>query len=196
VSSRVASQGKGGKLCTPTAIAHAELALPGHSPMDDSSNMFRLAIGVFYECQGLASAVRELLADGVAAAEMCLAGTRKAIDAFAATDCAAASSMGKPQPLVPQISGLEVVVTDGPLLRSLLEHAEAAEGNNPAAHNWRLPDLFDGLRDHLRSGAIALLVSASDFGLQRRGSRILLRHTADTLQTHEFTARRTSHSGN
>ena len=164
--------------------------------MDDANNMFRLAIGVFYDARALTGAIGELLADGVAGAEMCLAGTRQAIDTLAASDRAVASSMGKPQVLALQLGNFEVVVTEGPLLRALLEHNEAADGGSPPAHNWRLPDLFDGLADHLRSGAIALLVSRSDFGLQRRGSRILLRHTAHTVQTHEFTARRPSLSGN
>lgn len=162
--------------------------------MDDASNTFRLAIGLFYETQRLASAIAELQADGVAAAQMCLAGTRQAVGSLAPVPAAARHGaeqfMGHAQVLAPRINGLELVATDGQLLRTLLEHTDAAESGNPSTHNWLLPDLFGGLTDHLRAGAVALLVSASDFGLQRRSSRILLRNTAHTVQTHEFTPRR------
>ena len=164
--------------------------------MDDASNVFRLAIGVFYEAQRLAGAIGELAADGVTAAQICLVGTRQAIDTLApiASTLSAGGQESGPPPgplraLVPHVNGLELVATDGHLLRRLLEHTEASESGNPAAHNWLLPDLFGGLTDHLRAGAVALLVGASDFSLQRSGSRILLRNTAHTVQTHEFMPR-------
>lgn len=163
--------------------------------MDDANNTFRLAIGVFYEAQRLASATEQLLADGVTAAEMCVVGTRQAIDALAPVASTPSAGDGLRGPsgqlraIAPHVNGLELVATDGQLLRRLLEHTEASESGNPAAHNWLLPDLFGSLTDHLRAGAVALLVSASDFGLQRRGSRILLRNTAHTVQTHEFMPR-------
>lgn len=164
--------------------------------MDDASNTFRLAIGVFYEAQRLASAMGELLADGVTAAELCLVGTRQAIEALAPIASAAAvvgdgrgPAAAQVRPLAPHVNGLELFATDGQLLCSLLEHTEASDSGSSATHNWLLPDLFGGLTDHLRGGALALLVSAADFGRQRRGSRILLRNTAHTVQTHEFTPR-------
>jgi hypothetical protein len=44
----------------------------------------------------------------------------------------------------------------------------------------------------MRQRAIVLLVSAPDSGLQHRSSRILLRHSAHTVQTHEFTPARSA----
>jgi hypothetical protein len=165
--------------------------------MDDASNTFRLAIGVFYEAPRLASAIAELQADGVTAAQTCLAGIRQAIDALASGPASdgqgsepSTDKLDKLRVLAPHVNGLELVATDGQLLHTLLEHVEADQSGNSSAHSWLLPDLFGSLTDHLRAGAIALLVSASDFGRQRRSSRILLRNTAHTIQTHEFTPRR------
>ena len=169
---------------------------PGQMAMDGASNTFRLAIGVFYEAHKLASAIAELQADGIAAAQMCVAGTREAIGRIASgtpgrTDGQGdGPSGGELQALAPPVDDLELVATRGELLRTLLVHTQAAQSGNPSVHNWLLPDLLGGLTDHLRAGAIALLVSASDFGLQRRSSRILLRNTAHTVQTHEFTPSR------
>jgi hypothetical protein len=158
--------------------------------MDDASNAFWLAIGVFYEAPRLANAIAELRADGTTSAQMCLVGIRQAIDALAPGCAGDELSADRPRVLAPRVNDLELVATDGQLLRTLLEHTETQEGGNPSTHGWLLPDLFGSLTEHLRAGAVALLVSASDFGLQRCSSRILLRNTAHTVQTHEFTPRR------
>jgi hypothetical protein len=50
-----------------------------------------------------------------------------------------------------------------------------------------MPELEQRLYEHLRLGAVLAVVSATDSALQRRSSRILLRHSPETVQTHEFT---------
>ena len=161
--------------------------------MDDASKMFRLTIGVFYEPQDLANAIAELQREGVTTDELCLTGTPCAIETFGegknGSGNQSGNQIGKPAIVLPQLSGLELVATDGRLLQTLLDHAGMSGGATPT-HGWLLPDLLGGVSEHLRSGAIALFVSASNLGLQRRASRILLRYTAHTLQTHEFSARR------
>ena len=158
--------------------------------MSDAGNSFRLAIGVFYEPLRLEDAIADLYTDGVQAPHMCLAGARQAIDGLAlpASSGGTAHLTGQLRPL-PLADDLQLVATDGHLLHALLEHTRPDQQSPALAHSWLLPDLFAGLTDHLRAGAVALLVSAPDIGVQRRNSRILLRHSAHTVQTHEFASR-------
>ena len=166
--------------------------------MGDASNSFRLAIGVFYEPVRLESAITELHADSLSAHELCLAGTRRAFETLEQTASSLPSTSYKAlvakqlQPLAPLIESAEMVATAGDLLRALLEHAKTNERNSPFAKFWRLPEIFGSLTEELRDGAIALLVSAPDPDQQRRTSQILLRHSAHTVQTHEFTPRPSS----
>lgn len=161
-------------------------------PIDDASNMFRFAVGLFYESRHLASALNEL-GNGAILAEMCVVGTPAVVHQFAASSEAVRSCVGKLKTLALDLPELELVATDGQLLNTLLDHGKPpADGANStgATNSWFLPDLFGGLAEHLRRGAVALFVSAPDFGRQGSASRVLLRHTAHTVQTHEFTARR------
>jgi hypothetical protein len=163
--------------------------------MDDAGDTFRLAIGLFYEPQLLESAIADLKTDGVARGQMCLAGTRASVDGLLASLPAssrqvAAKLSGELHVLPAGVGSIDLVATDGELLHLLLQHTKVQETDRVPAHNWRLPDLFAGLTSHLRAGAVALLVSAPDIAAQRRGSRILLRHSAHTVQTHEFARRR------
>jgi hypothetical protein len=164
--------------------------------MDEASDRFRLAIGLFNEPQLLETAIVDLKADGVALGQMCLAGTRTSVDGLIASLPAPASRVATRQlldelhALPVAVGNLDLVATDGELLHLLLQHTKAQETDHASPHNWRLPDLFAGLTSHLRTGAVALLVSAPDVGAQRRSSRILLRHSAHTVQTHEFARRR------
>jgi hypothetical protein len=161
-------------------------------PMDDASNMFRFAVGLFDESGDLASALSEL-GNGTILAETCMVGTPAAMQHFAAGSEEIRSSIGELKALASDLANLELVATDGRLLDTLLDYGkpppDGADGG-ASTHSWLLPDLFGGLAEHLRRGAVALFVSAPDFGRQRRASRVLLRHTAHTVQTHEFTARR------
>jgi|GEM_PF-4809741 len=162
--------------------------------MDDASDMFRLAIGVFFDAERLESAVADLRADGITPGQLCLAGTREAVDGLA---------VALPRPpgagltvLTGHLLGsappddLELVATDGRLVHALLEYARPEEACLAQASTWRLADLLAGLASHFREGAVALLVCAPDVGAQRRSSRVLLRHSAHTVQTHEFVLRR------
>jgi hypothetical protein len=62
-------------------------------------------------------------------------------------------------------------------------------GASTLSSSGLLPELLGKSTDDIGEGAIALLVSAPDPILQHRSSRILLRHSAHTVQTHEFTPR-------
>jgi hypothetical protein len=156
--------------------------------MDDAVNMFRFAVGVFYESGPLASALGEL-GNGAILAETCLIGVPAAMQDFAASSEAVRSRAGRLKAVAGDVASLGLVATDGLLLHTLLDYGKPSSDGVDAKHGWLLADLFQGLAEHLRGGAIALFVSAPDFGRQRRASRVLLRHTAHTVQTHELTAR-------
>jgi hypothetical protein len=170
--------------------------------MAEVGETFRLASGVFYQPQELESAIAELRADGFTRRDMCLAGTREALGSIAQQASGPEPSLiGKTldyrqlRPLYPLLDNVEVVATSGVLLRKLLKEADWRSRDQDLLSSWLLPDLFGRFTDHMRQNAIVLLVSAPDPGLQHRSSRILLRHSAHTVQTHEFTPARSAGDG-
>ncbi len=95
---------------------------------------------------------------------------------------------GQFQPLSPLAENQDVVATSGDLLHTLLNYARQ-HGSAGAPRTSPLQELLAQSSDHIGHGAIALLISAPDPLLHHRSSRILLRHSAHTVQTHEFTPR-------
>jgi hypothetical protein len=162
-------------------------------PVDDASKMFRFAVGVFYDTGNLASALTEL-GNGAIVAETCMVGTPAAMHRLAASVEEVRTRAGNLKALAPGLASFDLIVTDGRLLNTLLDYGKPAGDGATAGHGWLLADLLGALAEHLRNGAIALFVSAPDFGRQRSASRVLLRHSAHTVQTHEFTARQSGAS--
>lgn len=167
--------------------------------MSEVGETFRLASGVFYEPRKLESAIAEFHADGFTRRDMCLVGTREALGSIVQqTSRPVLSLIGKTldyrrlRPLYPLFDNAEVVATSGVLLRKLLKEAAWSDREQELSSSWLLPELFGRFTDHIRQKAIVLLVSAPDSGLQHRSSRILLRHCAHTVQTHEFTPARSA----
>ncbi len=164
--------------------------------MDNADDTFRLASGVFYEPQGLGSVIADLHANGFKRRDMCLAGTRKALSGVMPPESPAFPMLGgsldsgRVRSLYPLLGDVEVVGTNGVLLRKLLKEATWTQGDRTLASSWLLPDVFARFTDHVRRNAVVLLVSSADSGQQHRSCRILLRHSADTVQTHEFTPAR------
>ncbi len=157
----------------------AETGLPS-----DGKEIFRLASGIFYDLPPLGRAIAELLAGGFRRREMCLAGTREALGNATVLP----AQPRQLRPLYPLTPNIEVMATSGTLLRRLLKEAAWRMGESNLTSAWLLPELFGRFTDHIRQNAIVLLVSAPDPALQHQGSRILLRHSAHTVQTHEFSA--------
>jgi hypothetical protein len=126
---------------------------------------------------------------------MCLAGTRAALGGVMHPASLAFPALSRSldyrnlHTLHSLTEDTDVVATGGALLQKLLEEAAWSAGKRELTTSWLLPDLFAGFTDHLRKNAVALLVSATDSRQQHRSSRILLRHSAHTVQTHEFTPR-------
>lgn len=182
VSLMTGERSRVGKL--PTGQHRSDQTSGGTSAMPDAGETFRLASGIFYRPPQLARAVSDLLAGGCTPSVMCLAGTREALGTIA--QAASPRSARQLRPLYPLCDGVEVMATSGVLLRKLLKEAAWREGENSLPSSWLLPELFGRFTDHMRKNAIVLLVSAPDPGLQQHGSRILLRHSDHTVQTHEF----------
>ena len=82
MSPRVSIRAEGGSSCFPGAFVERGREA-GHTPMDDASNMFRFAVGVFDESSNLVSALNEL-GNGAILAETCMVGTPSAMQDFAA----------------------------------------------------------------------------------------------------------------
>jgi hypothetical protein len=159
--------------------------------MGESADPFRLAIGVFHESERLESAICDLFADHFVERDMCLVGTRQSFDRLLPLPVGETGRVhltGQLQPLSALADALEVVATAGDLLSKLLGHAKWQGGANTPG-SWPLQELLARSSEHIGRGAIALLVSAPDPLLHHRSSRILLRHSAHTVQTHEFTPR-------
>lgn len=162
--------------------------------MGEVGETFRLASGVFYEPGKLESAIGELQADGFTRQDLCLAGTREALGSIVQRASSPILALiGKVldyrqlRPLFPLLDSVEVVATSGALLRKLLKEAAWSNGGQELSSSWLLPELFGRFTEHMRQNAVVLLVSAPDATLQYRSSRVLLRHSAHTVQTHEFT---------
>jgi hypothetical protein len=178
-----------------TAVQHS-VTCPGASvstaPLPGQA--FRLASGIFYDHAALDGAVSDLLRRGFTRRDMCFAGTRDALGAIGGAF--ALSSAGAPKarlrPLFLLSADTEVVATSGALLRHILKEAPWREGSQRLASSWLLPDLFGRFKEHMYRNAVVLLVGAPDADLQRESSRILLRRSAHTVQTHEFTLAHTS----
>lgn len=156
--------------------------------MREAGETFRLASGIFYRPPQLGRATGDLITKGFTWRQTYLAGTREALVTM--TKEASAGSPRHLQPLYRLSDGVEVMTASGVLLRKLLKETASREGKNNFVCSWLLPELFDRFSDHIRKNAIVLVVSAPDSGLHRHGSRILLRHSDHTVQTHEFSLMR------
>jgi hypothetical protein len=159
--------------------------------MAGPTTTIRLASGIFYKPPQLNRAVDDLLASGFGRHELCLAGTR---DALASARTVSAGSPRRLRPLYPLPDGTEVMGTSGVLLRKLLKETAWRERESALHSAWLLPELFGKFSDHIRGNAVVLMVSAREPGLLQTGSRVLLRHSAHPVQTHEFTLARATGS--
>jgi hypothetical protein len=161
----------------------------GTSAMPNPAATFRLASGIFFGPLQLGEAIDGLLTGGFRRRDMCLAGTRTALGSVKE------DLQGVPRQLrslYPLAQGVEVVGTSGVLLRKLLKEAAWRESESALRSAWLLPELFGRFTEHIRRGAVVLLVSAPDAGLLQAGCRILLRHSTHPVQTHEFTLARSA----
>jgi hypothetical protein len=163
--------------------------------MGESAGPLRLAIGVFDEPERLEGAITDLFADNFTARDMCLVGTRRAFDTLIPAPASPAAPDPRTllsrqlQPILPLVQDQELVATSGELLGMLLIGGKWNLGASTLSTSGLLPELLGKSTGEIGEGAIALLVSAPDPLRQHRSSRILLRHSAHTVQTHEFTPR-------
>ena len=157
--------------------------------MPQPSDTCRLAVGVFYEPHGLENAITELRCGGFTARDICIAAKRQVLD----------RSLPNKNPLTSertfslrklgvQGGNEDFVATSRGLLTTLLDQSKspkaAASAPDPASF-W--PELCRRMASHMSKDAVVLLVSARDAALQNLSSRILLRHSTQSVQTYEFT---------
>lgn len=151
----------------------------------------RLAVGVFDAPHDLENAVAELCSGGFTAREICLAGKRQVLDRVLQGSLQNKKWLTSQRAFSLRRLGVdgddgEFVATSRGILRALLDQSNTPKVTPaPSASFW--PDLCHRMADHMRRDAIVLLVSAKDAVLQNRSSRILLRHSTQSVQTYEFT---------
>ncbi|HZT47796.1 MAG TPA: hypothetical protein VFA64_07460 [Hyphomicrobiaceae bacterium] len=152
--------------------------------MPQPSDTCRLAIGIFQAVSELERAIAELMAEGFSTADICLAGKRQVLEATFGDEVA--HGRVRLQNLARSGHGSQLAATAGPTLDMVLQQATSKDaGAAAAASFW--PDLCRSLGEHMQRGEIVLCVSAREAVLQARSSRILLRHSTQSVQTFEFT---------
>ena len=170
--------------------------------MSDDHNTIRLAIGAFYAPDKLDASILDLFANGLATREICLAGTRRAFQhvvygssGYAYHERSALLRARPLQPLTISSDDRQLLATSGIVQRTLLQEASRRTAGAASTDLLWLLGNGAGLTEHLRAGAIALVVCAPTPDLQHRSSRILLRHSDHTVLTHEFTSAKPAISG-
>ena len=159
-----------------------------------SGDKLRLAVGIFYEAPRLCRAIAELFAEGVVVQDMCLVGMPSAFEAAKQDETVTGEQVlgalagFQLHNLGNLIDGCQLSASSGALLRTLLKHAKWSKGDQRLRTDWLWPELCARLTDHIRQGALVLIVGTPSFSSQRQCSRTLLRHSAHTVQTHEFVA--------
>jgi hypothetical protein len=155
--------------------------------MPQASDTYRLAIGVFHEPSGLRSAVAELADHGFSAEETCLAGKRHVLESALPERLGDGAVALQSLSLPGHTPTPGLVATSGSTLEMVLQESRSTDAT---ASFW--PDLCRSLGEHMERGGIVLCVSAGDAALQARSSRILLRHSTQSVQTFEFTPAKTA----
>ena len=160
-----------------------------------TGDKLRLAVGIFYESPRLSRAVAELMAEGIGVQDMCLVGMPSAFEAARQDEVVADGAQVRGvlagfqlHNLGNLIDGRQLSASSGALLRTLLKHAKWSKDDRRLRTDWLWPELCARLTDHIRQGALVLIVSTPTFSSQHQCSRTLLRHSAHTVQTHEFVA--------
>lgn len=160
-----------------------------------TGDKLRLAVGIFYEPPRLSRAIAELFAEGIGVQDMCLVGMPSAFESARQDEAAAEGGQVPGVLAVFQLHNLgdlidagQLSASSGALLRTLLKHAKWSKGDQRLRTDWLWPELCARLTDHIRQGALVLIVGTPTFSAQHQCSRTLLRHSAHTVQTHEFVA--------
>lgn len=145
-----------------------------------------LAMSAFDDPQRLGSALKGLVAHDVRLAEIGVAGTPSAVDGMRAALSQSAAdwqqfvplfSDVEPVPFIPVIGG--VVATSGRLMTPGEGAVASADCLIPPAQRLRLAG-------SMTDGAVLLLANPSSQDRWTRSTRVLLRHSAHPVQSHEI----------
>jgi hypothetical protein len=154
--------------------------------MPQAGDTCRLAVGVFYEPPALENAIAELCSGGFTARDICIAAKRQVLDRSLPNKNRLAERAFSLSKLGVQTDSEEYVATSRGLLTTLLDQSKSPNAAASAqASFW--PDLCRRMANHMSKDGVVLLVSARDAALQNISSRILLRHSTQSVQTYEFT---------
>lgn len=153
--------------------------------MVEDGERTRFAMGLFDDVPRLKTAVIDLVALGLAPANLCLAGQRAAVENGNAEGWAGAEhvarvvSLGRGAIVLGVISETAVWHVNTPIARTLEARAQA-RATSAMTTSW------DVIIDHLDNGALLLIVLVPSASLQNEAMRILLRHSRYPVHADEF----------
>lgn len=160
--------------------------------MAGGSRMYRLTIAAFDDPERLWDALEELQANRFTSRDLCLAGTPAAIDTMRrALDIkhgrrhGLASLFVDVAPIVSICADVKLVATASPLMAGLINGSPDAARRH-STECWLTPRLCAILIDHMKDGAVLLSASADSTAQQTVSSRILLKQSRHSVQSHDF----------
>jgi hypothetical protein len=162
-------------------------AASGGRGMAGGGEKLRFAVGVFEDVARLRSAVDDLIDLGLDPRDLCLAGSRAAVERGNARQWAGPSQALEVKPLHNQPTVLAVLAgggsswdVDSPVVDALREGGCGCSPPAPGAEVW------SAIGDNLRKGALLLMAQLPSAALQDQAVRALLRHSRHPVHAEEF----------
>lgn len=170
------------------------------SPMKVEVRTYRLAIGLFSEHPPLFRALDDLSDQGLNRECLCLIGRSERLKprTFDGVDHGAFSRSGHLFEGARDVDGLfppaRCAASGGPLFDDLCAPIPFPLAEHERYPMWLTRNQYDRLHGHVQEGGFILIVSSATPTQQDASSRILLRHSQNGVQTHDFTVRSNSAS--
>lgn len=165
------------------------------SPMHVEVRTYRLAIGLFSEHPPLFRALDDLCVQGLEGECLCLIGRSERLkpQTFDGVDRDAYLRSGHLFDGARDVDGLfppaRCAASTGPLLDELCAPIPFPAAERERYPMWLTRNQYDRLHSHVQDGGFVLIVSSATPTQQDASSRILLRHSQNGVQTHDFTVR-------
>jgi hypothetical protein len=155
--------------------------------MAGGGEKLRFAVGIFNDLARLRKAVDDLIDLGLDPRDLCLAGSRAAVERGNAKEWAGASRTLEVKPLHHHGNVLAMLAgggsswdVDSPVVKALKEGGRGSSPPAPGAEVW------SAIGDNLREGALLLMAKLPSAALQDQAVRALLRHSHHPVHAEEF----------
>lgn len=162
--------------------------------MAEGSKRFRFALGVFDTPWHLQKALSDLTAAGWVDNQLCLAGTRSALDTISTSvgdgelaHTRLTSLLARLEARRMSADGPAIFASSGPVLDAIGKPA-SQRATTSKVYEFSFPShLPASLARHIEAGAVALIVNSTSASQQDLSTRILLRYATHDILAHEFT---------